>query len=225
VTIHHARALLWIPLIGLSISCAQRSGPETGPVEPTEASQETPPGVPAVVQPSETGEPSPPNQDVPPGVQPAGGKPSEAGQEERPQQPAAVVTEPPQQADAVAPPPETGSDESPEVRELMLLGPTYTPHDRAPTVVWDTDAQALLSRKLLPVLRSQALPARTRALFWLLLRPDGTIADVVPQTLTENNRFDAVAAEVVRQLSFTPAIRNDRAVAVWVIQEISLLMQ
>lgn len=193
---------LWILLLAFSVSCARRRAPETVPAEPTEASQETPPGVPAVVQQGETAEPSPPNQDMPPGVAPADNEPGEAVPETRP-----------------------AREETPEVRELLLLGPTYTPHDRPPTVVWDTEAEALVSRKLLPVLQSEGLPARTRALFWLLLRPDGSIAGVVPQTLTDNARFDAAAAEVVRQLRFTPALRNERAVPVWVVQEISLLMQ
>lgn len=245
---HHVRAFSWIVLIGLSASCAQRYGAEAGRPEPSEATQETPPGVPAVVPTGETDEPGPPvplNQDVPPGVAVTEDEPGEAGQEAFAAEPARADTPPAEGPATVDTPPvepeqarpeaagqaegdrsaRAALEEDPEVRELLLLGPTYTPNDRAPRVIWDTEAQAVVSRKLLPVLQSEGLPARTRALFWLLVRPDGTIADVVPQTPAENARFDAVAEEVVRQLRFTPAIRSERVVPVWVIQEISLLMQ
>lgn len=123
------------------------------------------------------------------------------------------------------PDPRDTSDESEELRELRALGPSYLPVDVGPEAVWNTETQALLTRTLLPVLREQGLPARTRALYWILVREDGTVAEVVLQTSSGNEAFDLAGMEFVRRLDFLPAFRQNRPVPSWIVREISLLMQ
>lgn len=117
------------------------------------------------------------------------------------------------------------TEDSPEVRELRALGPAYIPVDQGPETIWNTDTQALLTRTLLPVLREQGLPARTSAIYWILIREDGTAADVIVQTSSGNEAFDEAGVRFTRQLNFLPAFRRNRPVATWVVREISLLMQ
>ena len=117
------------------------------------------------------------------------------------------------------------SEDSEEVQELRALGPSYIPNDHGPETVWNTDAQAMLTRTLLPVLREQGLAARTSALYWVLIREDGTAAEVVVQTSSGNEAFDLAGMQVIRRLDFLPAFRANRPVPTWVVREISLLMQ
>jgi TonB family protein len=117
------------------------------------------------------------------------------------------------------------SEDSEEVQELRALGPAYIPVDQGPETIWNTDTQALLTRTLLPVLREQGLPARTSALYWVLIREDGTAAEVIVQTSSGNEAFDEAGMRFIRQLDFLPAFRSNRPVPSWVIREISLLMQ
>jgi TonB family protein len=117
------------------------------------------------------------------------------------------------------------SGESDEVRELRALGPSYIPYDQGPETIWNTDTQAMLTRTLLPVLREHGLSARTRAMYWVLIREDGTAAEVIVQTSSGNDAFDQAGIEVIRRLEFLPAFRANRPVPTWVVREISLLMQ
>lgn len=111
-----------------------------------------------------------------------------------------------------------------DLEELRALGPTYIPYDRAPKLQWDTESEATLRKQLLPVLRERDLAARTRAIFWLLVGPDGHVAETVVQTSSGSGPFDEAAAEVARALRFSPAVRAERPVATWILQEVSLLM-
>jgi TonB family protein len=117
------------------------------------------------------------------------------------------------------------SEESDEVRELRALGPSYIPYDQGPETIWNTDTQAMLTRTLLPVLREHGLSARTRAMYWVLIREDGTAAEVIVQTSSGTEAFDQAGIEVIRRLEFLPAFRANRPVPTWVVREISLLMQ
>jgi TonB family protein len=117
------------------------------------------------------------------------------------------------------------SEDSEEVQELRALGPAYIPFDQGPETLWNTDTQAMLTRTLLPVLREQGLTARTSAIYWILIREDGTVAEIVVQTSSGNEAFDLAGMEVIRKLNFLPAFRSDRPVPSWVVREISLLMQ
>ncbi len=114
---------------------------------------------------------------------------------------------------------------SEDAEELRKLGPIYIPYDQGPRPVWTTEAQALLTRTLVPVLREEGLPARTRAMLWILIRRDGTVADLVLQTSSGNRAFDEAATRFAQMLEFVPAIRANRPVATWVLREISILMQ
>lgn len=142
---------------------------------------------------------------------------------------------PARQPDGDAEPAGTRSGEEPpappaeavaaEVERLRKLGPIYTPYETGPRLVWNVDSERLLTERLLPVLRERDLPARTHALYWVLVAADGSVADVVLQTSSEVAPFDEAAAEVARRLRFRPAVTNGRPHAVWVIRDISLLMQ
>jgi len=112
-----------------------------------------------------------------------------------------------------------------ELAELRALGPSYIPYDRGPRPVWDTEMQAKVTTTLLPVIRAEELVARTRAYFWLLVRADGTVDEVVLQTSSGSSAFDEAAARVARALLFAPAIRGQRAVPTWVVRDVSLIMQ
>jgi hypothetical protein len=117
------------------------------------------------------------------------------------------------------------SEDSEEVQELRALGPSYIPYDQGPETIWNTDTQAMLTRTLLPVLREHGLSARTRTIYWVLIRENGTAAEVVVQTSSGNDEFDLAGIRVIQRLEFLPAFRSNRPVPTWVLREISLLMQ
>jgi len=112
-----------------------------------------------------------------------------------------------------------------DVERLKELGPSYIPYDEGPRVVWNTETQAQLSVALLPVLREESLPARTKTTFWVLVSREGRVADVVVQTPSESKAFDEAAAAFAETLTFSPAIRAGRPVPAWVLREISILMR
>lgn len=121
------------------------------------------------------------------------------------------------------PPPAQNAEE--ELERLRAAGPTYTPYDRGPRVLWGVESERSLTSHLLPVLREEGLPARTRALLWTLVGPRGRVQEAVVQTSSGDEAFDAAAREVALGLRFFPATAAGRAVPVWVVREISLLMQ
>ncbi len=112
-----------------------------------------------------------------------------------------------------------------DLATLRALGPSYIPYDRGPRPVWDTEMQARVTTTLLPVIRAEELVARTRAYFWLLVRADGTVDQVVLQTSSGSDAFDEAAARLAREMLFAPAIRGGRAVPTWVVRDVSLIMQ
>ncbi len=111
------------------------------------------------------------------------------------------------------------------LEELRALGPTYIPVDRDARLRWDTEAEATLRLRLLPVLRDTGLPATTETVLWVLIGSEGTVAETVVQTSSGNQAFDAAAAEVARALHFIPAVRAGKSVPAWLLQPISLIMQ
>ncbi|MFQ5690957.1 MAG: energy transducer TonB [Gemmatimonadota bacterium] len=106
-----------------------------------------------------------------------------------------------------------------------MEGPAYTPYDEGPQAIWDEEIQKLLVDTLLPVLRKHDLPARTETLLWVLIGPDGQVADAVVQTSSGNEEYDRAAEAVAVRMRFRPALRAGHAVPVWVIRDISLVMQ
>ena len=112
-----------------------------------------------------------------------------------------------------------------DVDRLREMGPSYIPYDQGPTVIWDTETQAQLSVALLPVLRENQLPARTKATFWILISREGDVVDVVLQTGSGSDAFDVAAGAFTETLTFVPAIRANRPVPAWVLREISILMR
>ena len=118
-----------------------------------------------------------------------------------------------------------GPDAETELAQLRASGPTYISYDEGPRLVWDTEAEALLATTLLPVIRSEDLDAGTAANLWLLVRADGRVDAIVVQTSSDNTAFDSAAERAARALIFAPALRDGRAVPLWILREISLLMR
>lgn len=112
-----------------------------------------------------------------------------------------------------------------ETERLRSLGPVYTPYDRGPRLVWYEAAHRAVIEALAPVVEAQRLPVRTRTLLWLLVGADGRVVDARVQTSSASERFDRAALALAEQLLFEPAIADGRRAPVWVIREISLLMQ
>ncbi|WP_419950459.1 TonB family protein [Candidatus Palauibacter sp.] len=98
-------------------------------------------------------------------------------------------------------------------------------YDEGPRLVWDSEAEAQLATTLLPVIRSEGLDADTAANLWLLVRADGRVDAIVVQTSSGNSAFDAAAGRAAASLIFAPALRDGRAVPLWILREISLLMR
>lgn len=121
--------------------------------------------------------------------------------------------------------PPAAAEASEDLEQLRALGPVYIPYDESPRLIWDTESQAMVARGLLPIVRGEGMPARTRTSFWLLVSADGVVADLVIQTSSGNADFDQAASAVARRLRFRPAIRGQRAVPTWVIRDVSLIMQ
>ncbi|WP_425153777.1 TonB family protein [Candidatus Palauibacter sp.] len=118
-----------------------------------------------------------------------------------------------------------GPDAETELEQLRASGPTYISYDEGPRLVWDTEAEALLATTLLPVIRAEDLDAGTAANLWLLVRADGRVDAIVVQTSSDNTAFDSAAERAARALIFAPALRDGRAVPLWILREISLLMR
>ena len=116
-------------------------------------------------------------------------------------------------------------DTEAELEQLRVSGPTYVSYDEGPRLVWDTEAEAQLATTLLPVIRSEDLDADTAAILWLLVRADGRVDATVVQTSSGNSAFDAAAGRAASGLIFAPALRDGRAVPLWILREISLLMR
>lgn len=112
-----------------------------------------------------------------------------------------------------------------ETERLQALGPTYTPFEQGPRLIWDRVAQRAVVETLAPVIEAQGLPVTTRALLWVLVGADGRVVDAVVQTHSSSTAFDRAALELAPKLLFDPARANGERVPVWVIREISLLMQ
>ena len=108
--------------------------------------------------------------------------------------------------------------------ELRESGPVYVAHDEAPRLVWDTDAEAALATTLLPVIRARGLDADIAASIWLLVRIDGRVEATAIQLSSGDQAFDAATVRAAHRFLFAPALRDRRAVPVWVLREVSLLM-
>lgn len=128
-------------------------------------------------------------------------------------------------ADARYEPPPLSEAARLEAERLKSLGPVYTPYERGPRLIWDEAAQRALVETLAPVVEERRLPIRTQALLWVLVRADGLVVDAVVQTSSSRDAFDRAALELARKLRFVPATTDGKPVPVWVIREISLLMQ
>ncbi len=113
----------------------------------------------------------------------------------------------------------------PTLEQLLADGPSYVAYSQGPRLVWDTEAQATLATTLLPVIRAENIDAETATYYWLLVRADGRVEDAVLHTSSGNAPFDAVAERAARALLFAPATLRDQAIPVWILREISLLMQ
>ena len=111
-----------------------------------------------------------------------------------------------------------------ELAELRESGPVYVAHDEAPRLVWDTDAEAALATTLLPVIRARGLDADIAASIWLLVRIDGRVEATAIQLSSGDQAFDAATVRAAHRFLFAPALRDRRAVPVWVLREVSLLM-
>ena len=127
--------------------------------------------------------------------------------------------------ETAAPDPATGPDPDAELTQLRESGPTYTDYNEGPRLVWDTDAEALLATTLLPVIRAEDLDADTSANLWLLVRSDGRVDASTVQRSSGSAAFDAAAERAAAALIFAPALRDGRAVPLWIVREISLLMR
>lgn len=112
-----------------------------------------------------------------------------------------------------------------ELAELRESGPVFVPHDEAPRLVWDTEAEAALATTLLPVIRCERLDPNITTSVWLLVRTDGRVEATAIQVSSGDGAFDAAAVRAARGLLFAPALRGGRVAPVWVLREISLLMR
>lgn len=119
--------------------------------------------------------------------------------------------------DSAAPPVRT-------VEELKETGPTYVVYDRGPVLRQSERLTQLLEDHLLPVIEEKDLPLRTFALFWVLVRADGSVAAVELHSSSSVEAFDQAAAEVARRLRYEPAYRRGRPLPVWILDRIHLRM-
>lgn len=125
-----------------------------------------------------------------------------------------------------AEPPPVSDAQRAEAERLQALGPVYTPYGQGPRPLWDEAAQRAVVETLAPVVEARGLPVATRALVWVLVGADGRVVDAVVQTSSSSEPFDRAALDLASKLLFDPARAEDGGrVPVWVIREISLLMQ
>lgn len=114
----------------------------------------------------------------------------------------------------------------PSTAELREKGPTYTEYDIGPELLPGEWLSDLLGATLAPVVdRNEGVSTDTNALFWVLVGRDGEVRDAVLHTSSRSDVFDKAARAVAGRLRYRPAVTDGRAVPVWVLARVSLLMR
>lgn len=114
----------------------------------------------------------------------------------------------------------------PSAAELVEMGPTYTEYAIGPRLLSGEWLTNLLSDTLAPVVdRHEELSVQDHALFWVLVDRNGEVRDAVLHTSSESDAFDRAARVVAQRLQFRPAVAEGKAVPVWVLERVSLLMR
>lgn len=113
-----------------------------------------------------------------------------------------------------------------DVAKLRELGPVYTPYDIGPRLATREERlDGLLKATLVPVIQRYELAPDEWARYWILVDAEGEVRDAVLQLPSGHSSFDEAARAVAENLRFRPAGRGDRAVPVWILTRISLLMR
>lgn len=114
----------------------------------------------------------------------------------------------------------------PSTEELLEKGPTYTDYAIGPELLPGEWLSDLLGATLAPVVdRNEGISTDTHALFWVLVDREGEVRDAVLHTSSRSDAFDKAARSVAERLRYRPAVTDGRAVPVWVLARVSLLMR
>lgn len=114
----------------------------------------------------------------------------------------------------------------PSTGELLEKGPTYTDYAIGPELLPGEWLSDLLGATLAPVVdRNDGISTDTHALYWVLVDREGEVRDAVLHTSSRSDAFDKAARAVAERLRYRPAVTDGRAVPVWVLARVSLLMR
>lgn len=114
----------------------------------------------------------------------------------------------------------------PSTEVLLEKGPTYTDYAIGPELLPGEWLSDLLGATLAPVVdRNDGVSTDTHALYWVLVDREGEVRDAVLHTSSRSDAFDKAARAVAERLRYRPAVTDGRAVPVWVLARVSLLMR
>ena len=108
------------------------------------------------------------------------------------------------------PPPPAGADPS--------ATPSYIARDVEPRLRNGREIQQLLERLYPPMLKEAGIGGRV--LLWVFVDEGGSAARSQIHTSSGYPALDNAAAQIVEQMDFSPAMKRDKAVGVWIAQPI-----
>lgn len=93
--------------------------------------------------------------------------------------------------------------------------PTFTPHDVAPALNNPRDVGRALAREYPPLLRDAGIVGTVH--LWLFIDEEGMVQRALVLNSSGHKGLDDAAMEVIKTAEFTPALRQDQPVPVWMI--------
>ncbi|MGH7483639.1 MAG: TonB family protein [Longimicrobiales bacterium] len=118
-----------------------------------------------------------------------------------------IVEPTPEQAELPGPAPDAG-------RADVAAAPTFTPFTVAPELANRTEVMDALQEAYPRLLRDAGIGGR--AMVWFLIDETGRVEDVRIKEPTGHEALDAAALNVARTMEFSPALKDDERVTVWV---------
>ncbi|MHC4091875.1 MAG: energy transducer TonB [Planctomycetota bacterium] len=105
-----------------------------------------------------------------------------------------------------------------EAEPEPAAGPVYVARDVEPTLTNQDELKHLLNRAYPSGYRDTGLDVTT--IVWVYVEPDGTVGACEVLTSSGYEVFDRAATQVAEGMIFTPALREDEPVGVWINQAI-----
>ncbi len=112
------------------------------------------------------------------------------------------------------PPPPPVSEPPSEVPVDISKAPTFTPYTVRPDITNRAEVARALEREYPPRLRDAAIGGTAQV--WLFIDESGVVQKAQINESSGHKALDEAALEVARIIGFTPALKDDKAVPVWI---------